>query len=500
MIKQIKNNFLIKNTIILISANILIKILSLVNRILITRSLGTNGISLYVMILPTIMLLLTISGFSLNISVSRIIATNQKTNKYPLITIIKKACLIGIYSTLISLIIFSLTLKFISVNLLKQENAFIPLLLSMTIIPFANLNSIFRGVFNGLDNVKTSSLSTLLEQIARIGFSVVLFVIFYDKDLIFTVSITIIAMTLGEIASVIYNVISIRKLFKNNHIIKIITEDKTNTKELNKEIINLSLSQTLTHLATNISLFLEPICYNYALTLNNFTNDEIMYRYSEANAYALPLLTMFTFISFSIGTVILPQISKNKYSEKAKSLTALAIKLSFIPSIILSILLYFYSDKYMYFLYNKTTGSTFVKYSSFLYMFFYLIPIINSILISHNKEKSVLKISIGTNIIKIALIIILSFIKSITYKSLIYAIIISNIVYLFITFIYLYNILKFKIKLKDLITLILIFIATYYVVYLFKYYNVNFIISSILSFIIYLIIIKLSNIASFNNK
>ena len=92
----------------------------------------------------------------------------------------------------------------------------------------------------------------------------------------------------------------------------------------------------------------------------------------------------------------------------------------------------------MYFLYNKTTGSTFVKYSSFIYMFFYLIPIINSILISHNKEKTVLKISIGTNIIKIALIIALSFIKSITYKSLIYAIIISNIIYLIITFIYNY--------------------------------------------------------------
>ena len=108
-----------------------------------------------------------------------------------------------------------------------------PLLLSMTIIPFANLNSIFRGVFNGLDNVKTSSLSTLLEQIARIGFSVVLFVIFYDKDLVFTVTITIIAMTLGEIASVIYNLISIRKLLKNNPFIYLTKEEKINTKELN---------------------------------------------------------------------------------------------------------------------------------------------------------------------------------------------------------------------------------------------------------------------------
>lgn len=495
MIKEIKNNYLIKNTIILITTNILIKILSLVNRVIITRTLGTIGISLYVMILPTIMLLLTISGFSLNISVSRIVATNQKTKKYNLKRIIRNSCIIGLYSTLISLIIFSLTLKFISVNLLKQETAFIPLFVSMTIIPFATFNSIFRGIFNGLDNVKTSSFSTLLEQIARIGFSLVLFIIFYNEDIVFTVTITIVAMTLGEIASLIYNTISINKYLKTNNN----TNNNSNT-ELNKEIINLSLSQTLTHLVSNLSLFIEPIIYNYALSLSKFDNDEIMYRYSEINAYALPLLTMFTFISFSIGTVILPHISKNKYTQKAKSLTALAIKLSFIPSIILSILLYFYSDKYMYFLYSNTTGSTFVKYSAFIFMFFYLIPIINSILISHNKEKNILKISIITNIFKIILILVLSLINNITYKSLFYSIIISNSLYLIITYVYLYRLIKFQIKLKDIFTLLFIFISTYYVVYLFKYFNVNFIISSISSCIIYLLIIKLSNIARFNNK
>jgi len=493
MKKLIKENYLIKNTLILIITNIIIKILSLLNRIIITRVLGQDGISLYVLILPTIMLLLTISSFSLNISVSRIVATNQKTNKYSHKEILKKAIIIGLYSCLITLIIFSLTIRFISIYLLKQIDTFIPLIISMTIIPLAMFNSVFRGFFNGLDNIKTSSISTLIEQISRMLISIILFIIFIDKGIVFSVSITIISMTVGELISLIYNLISLKK-----H--KLITNNMSSSNLITKDLLNLSFSQTLTHLASNITLFIEPIIYNYALTLNNYSNDEIMYRYSEVSAYALPLLSMFSFISMSIGTVVLPIISKNKYNEKAKSLTATAIKLSFIPSIILSVLLFYYGDKYMFFLYNSTNGSIFVKEYSFIYMFFYVTPILNSILIAHNKERKVLKISIITNIIKTLLIFLLSFIKIITYKSLFIAIIISNSIQLISTFIYLYKLIKFKILFKDIFLLIIIFSSTFYIVYLLKHFNVNYIISSIITCIIYLYIIKKSNLARLNNK
>ena len=149
MIKQINNNYLIKNTIILITTSIIIKILSLLNRILITRLLGTNGISLYVIILPTIMLLISLSSFSLNITVSKIISSNEKTNKYSEKEILKKAIIIGLYATIITLIVFVLLIKYICINLLNQKLAYTPLYASITIIPFSMLNSVYRGYFNG---------------------------------------------------------------------------------------------------------------------------------------------------------------------------------------------------------------------------------------------------------------------------------------------------------------------------------------------------------------
>lgn len=90
-------NTLVKNTLILIITSLIIRLLSLFNRIILTRLLGNEGISLYVISLPSIMLFMSIAGFSLNLVLAKIIAENQVTKKYSDKNILKKAILIGFY-------------------------------------------------------------------------------------------------------------------------------------------------------------------------------------------------------------------------------------------------------------------------------------------------------------------------------------------------------------------------------------------------------------------
>ena len=63
--------------------------------------------------------------------------------------ILKKAIIIGLYATIITLIVFVLLIKYICINLLNQKLAYTPLYASITIIPFSMLNSVYRGYFNG---------------------------------------------------------------------------------------------------------------------------------------------------------------------------------------------------------------------------------------------------------------------------------------------------------------------------------------------------------------
>lgn len=489
------NNYLVKNTIILILTSLLIKLLSLVNRIVITRLLGPEGISLYVLILPTIMLFCSISCFSLNITMSKMVAENEKEKNYTHKQLIISGIKIGSISTIVTLIFFSIFINFISINLLKQKDSFLPLLCSFIMFPLTMFNSVYKGFFNGLDKIEISSKSSLFEQLSRIFFSFSLLILFKNNSTTILVSISIIAMSFGELISLLYNANKykvISKLYRGYNKVN----NNIKNSNIKKNMFEMSLSQTLSHLISNVSFFLEPIIYTYALGLININPDEAMYRYSEVNAYALPLLTMFMFTSSSIGTVIIPILSKNNYNHKAKEISKISLILSLLPAVFLSVVLFFFGDKYMYLLYKSTIGSTFVKKYSILFGIFYIQPILNSILQAHGKQKKLFSFTVIASICKLLTLFTLTFIKSISHQSLFFSIIVGNLLHTTILLIYVIKLLKLKFNYKNIIKLILIFIITFYTFYIFHNLNINYIVSSFIGLIFFFIYLKISNFLS----
>lgn len=490
MLNKLKNNLLIKNTLILIISSFIIKLLSLINRIIITRLLGNDGISLYVLILPTIMLLCSISGFSLNITIAKTTAENEKKLEFSRKNILRSGITIGLYTTIITSIIFILSIKFISVNLLKAKQSYYPLLASLTMIPLSMLNGVYRGFLNGLDDIKTSSNSSLIEQISRMITSSILLIVFINKGVVISVTISIFSMTIGELFSLFYNLIKIKKInlnniYNNNMPIKIISK--------------ISFQETLTHLIVNISFFLEPIIYTYALNKININSNEIMYHYSEVNAYAIPLLTMFVFTSSCIQTVILPTLSKNNFNQKSETLIKKSLEIALIPGILLGIILFYYGDKYLFLLYKSTSGSFFVKTYSLLFIFSYLNPIFLGALQSHNKQKRILYISIFCSILKLLLILIFTNIKLINYKSLFLSYVVTNILHTFLYYIEVKKIVNLKISLHKIIKTICFFTINFYLCYLINLLNMHFIINTLIFTLVYLILTKIIIIDSLKN-
>ena len=64
----------IKSTIILIIGGLLTKVLGMLIKIISTKAIGSYGIGLYMMILPTFNLFITIATLSLPTSISKLVA------------------------------------------------------------------------------------------------------------------------------------------------------------------------------------------------------------------------------------------------------------------------------------------------------------------------------------------------------------------------------------------------------------------------------------------
>lgn len=483
-------NPLIRNTIILIICSLLVKGLGLFNRIVLTRLLGNEGISLYTICLPSIMLFMTISGFSLNIALAKIVSENLVTKKYSNKKIIISSFMIGLITSFIAIIILLLIIKPLTNDWLKQKDTFYPILSIVFFLPFVLGNNILRGYYNGINKINISAYANVIEQVSRIIFSTIILIILSKYRVVLSVTMAIISMGVGEIISFFYTLI---KLKKNIYHIK-------GKASPTKEIISLSAPTTINRLITNFTFFLEPIIYTYALTLINFNESEIMYKYSEINAYAIPLITMFSFVSTSIATSIIPKITQNyaiKDYEKMNYLIKKALLFSLLPGIIISCILFNYSDKYMNLIYGTNIGSNYVKYFIFPFLLFYLEPPVISILQSIGKSKQLLTFSIFTNILKLSLIFLLTLIPKISYNSLIITMVINSLIVTLTLIFYLKNIVNLKFNMTNIINIIILFALTFFTILFLKNIKIHYLLASFISGILFLIYMKLLKFINF---
>ena len=79
----------IKSTIILIIGGFITKILGMLIKVVNTRLIGLEGLSLYMLIFPTMSLFMSLSQFSLPISISKLVSEDKYNNKNLVFSIIQ---------------------------------------------------------------------------------------------------------------------------------------------------------------------------------------------------------------------------------------------------------------------------------------------------------------------------------------------------------------------------------------------------------------------------
>lgn len=476
-------NLILKNTIILLITNLIIRALGLLNRVILTRFLGEQGISLYTLILPTIMLFLSLSCFSLNTSIIKI-SSNNNSKK-----VISDGIIIAIISSSIASIVLLCMLKILCSNLLKQESAYFPILCSIPLFYLTSISSVLRGYLTGKEKMTSTSIANLLEQLSRMLFTILVFILIRKKEIITYIIYCILAMSIGELISIIFTsfIIIKNKLFCND----LGFDNKTKIK---KEIFEISFPTTLNSLASNFTFFLEPIIYTFILTKLSVSSNEILLKYSEVTAYALPLISLFIFIPLSLSTAIMPKMTTASPSNIKNSIPKI-ITICLIPACLISTILYNYCDEILLVLYNTTKGNHLIKKYVWFFITLYFISPLNTILISRNQAKKVFIISIISHIIKLLIILIFPFF---TNESLILSYLISNGLLFIIEYYILRKQFKFKIKINDIIRIILITIIINCISLILQHFNINYIIQIIIITLIYLA--SLFNIFRTNNK
>lgn len=468
-----KNAFFI-NTLWILTMGFVIKILGLINRIIITRVMGPLGISLYILAFPTIMLFVNIASFSLNVTITKLVAESIKSSLYAPKKLIKAGIKISLIVSLIAFITLIILIKPLTTLFLKEEQLFYPLLTTIFLIPLVGISDTLKGYFNGIQKMNVSSIANLIEQIARISFTVLFLFLTKPFGIVIATTFCLLALSFGELISIIYSAFKLKKFPP--------LDFPTSGKE-QSAIFRFAFPTTLSRLVGSISYFLEPIIYTLILSLLSYQMYDIKNTYTIINAYTIPLLTLGSFVSFAIATAIVPGISESNAQKNHKAISYYiqkALLFIIVPASFISLVLYFYSHEFMNLIYGVDLGADLTKKWVFFFIPYYLSIPFNAILQALGKIKTLFVSSFIFHILKLILIIVLALLPVIGLNTLLITTIFIIIINFLVLFYYINKYTNYLPSLKNLLILGLLFVLGFALFTIFKHFKINYLLTSLI--------------------
>lgn len=392
-----KNKF-IKSTIILIIGGGITKILAMVIKIFLTRSIGDEGIGLYMLILPTFNLFITLCTMSLSTSISKLVSEKGFGKK-----IVLPLVPISLFYNFILMILLIITAPYIAKYLLNEPRAYYPIMGISFTLPFICISNILKGYFYGKENMSPYVISNIVEQSVRLFF--IIFMI--PKLLVYGINIAVLGVVLINVISEFASIVCLILFIPNK---KIKFTDFKSDKLIIKDILNISLSSTGSRLIGSISYFLEPIILTFIMGLVGYSNSYIVSSYGVITGYVFPLLLIPSFFTMAISTSLLPVISNNyargNYQYTRKKLKQ-ALIISLLIGIFFTLIFMIFPEVLLKIIYNTSLGGDYIRIVAPFFLLHYIQGPLTSYLQAVDKSKEAMFGTLVGAIIKNILLLVL---------------------------------------------------------------------------------------------
>ena len=392
-----KNKF-IKSTIILILGGGITKIMAMIIKIFLTRSIGDNGIGLYMLILPTFNLFITLCTMSLSVSISKLVSEKMNSKR-----VVLSLVPISLGYNFILMILLIILAPFIANNLLSNSMAYYPIMGIAFTLPFICISSILKGYFYGKENMTPYVISNIIEQTVRLLF--IIFII--PKLMIYGIHLAVLGVVLINIISEFASIICLILFIPSK---KIHIKDLKFDKEIFKDVLNISLTSTGSRLIGSISYFLEPVILTFVLIKAGYDNSYVLQEYGTITGYVYPLLLIPSFFTMAISTSLLPVISSS-YSrglvDYTKKKLKQALTLSVGIGIFFTIIFMLFPGILLKFIYNTNLGSGYIRIIAPFFLLHYIQGPLTSFLQAVDKSGAAMMGTLVGAIIKNILLLIL---------------------------------------------------------------------------------------------
>ena len=369
----------------------------LVNMIL-ARELGSHGLGLYMSILPSIFLIVLLSSFELQVSISKFIA--EREERYHR-NILYHALTITIVFTSILFLITAAVIPFIPVF-----NAYHPYIrwLVLILIPVIAFTSVARGYFMGMQQMGKIAVSNFLRKIVQLGVLFVLFRFFsFDAESSLLIAIgTLIGSEIVVFLYLIYTFIIQFQQLKRQPFSNI------NKKVVRKNLMAVSIPTTGLRLFSAFTGAIQPFIIKAALVHSGMTDALATEQFGMLMGVAVSIGFFPAFIAHSLMIVLIPAVSKT-YSQKdyptLQKMLQQVMKLTLLYGVAAVTIFYFFAPQLTSLFFKSETSAVFLQLLWPFFLFHFFIMPLQAFLIGIDLLKEAFIHIIWSTIISFALIL-----------------------------------------------------------------------------------------------
>lgn len=367
--QNVKQSFIF-GAVTLVACNLISKVIGAIYRVPLLKILGSEGLGLYQLIFPVFALFLVISSSGVNVAVSKFVSRETEKNN---IFNIKKYLYAGFtISFCVSLFFASLLLIFAPLLSKYQGDSrlFICYCAILPSIIICSIISTFRGYFLGKHKMLYSGGLQVLEQIAKLIFSLLFATAFIKKGILYAVFGTILGITVSEVFTLIisfvlytfnkkqiYTKYILKKQYKYNKntnynikTLKPILNRKITLKQAIKQIFQfgffISLESCILPLLGAVdSLTIVPLLIKSGL--NNIVSYTL---FGLEDGIVASLIAMPTVFATSFGQSLIPSIKSKDITNSTKNISE-SFKIVWLIGVACAFVFIFFSTDIINFLY-----------------------------------------------------------------------------------------------------------------------------------------------------
>lgn len=301
-----KKQSLIKGTVILGAAGVFARFLGLFFRWPLIMLIGDEGIGYYQMSYPLYMFFIGLAT-GIPVAISKMVSERNALNdESGMIQVVNKAMLTMLILGGGFSIVF-LAFPGYLINFFKWDRKAIYALMGIGAAPlFISLMSVFRGFFQGMQNMTPTAISQIIEQIGRVIFGVGLAVLLLPKGIEYAAGGAAFGAAAGGIVGFIY--LYMKYIFVRKKLNSKITNK--NDSSILSELLHIAIPVSLGAAVGTIMNLLDSILVPQMLLKAGYTFKQAAVLYGQLTGKAMVLINVPLTLSIALCASLVPIIAE----------------------------------------------------------------------------------------------------------------------------------------------------------------------------------------------